>query len=160
MKSRLEGLKRLVSLYGGIEEMHSTELQRRTAAVREAEQAIAAQQNTLRWSASRGHAELNTGDRVGWKSSQVQREIAEWKQERLQQVRMERERSNEEARRRYLASRLKSEQVKHLVDRAAAETAIEAGRRTQAGLDDRFLSRKRWTDAQQEPQETAKMKAS
>ncbi len=36
MKSRLEGLKRLVSLYGGVEEMHSTELQRRTAAVREA----------------------------------------------------------------------------------------------------------------------------
>jgi hypothetical protein len=160
MRSRLEGLKRLVSLYGGIEEMHSTELQRRTAAVREAEQAITAQQSTLRRSASRGHDDLNAGDRVGWKSSQVQREIAEWKQERLEQVRVERELSNEEARRRYIASRLRSEQVKHLVDRAAAETAIEAGRRTQAGLDDRFLSRKRWTDAQEEPQATAEMKAS
>jgi len=160
MRSRLEGLKRLVSLYGGIEEMYSTELQRQTAAVREAEQAIAEQQGALRRSASRGRNDLNAGDRVGWKSSQVQREIAEWKQERLQQVRVERERSNEEARRRYLASRLRSEQVKHLVDHAAAKVAIDAGRRTQAGLDDRFLSRKRWTDARDEPEVAAEMKAS
>jgi len=160
MKSRLEGLKRLVSLYGGVEEMHSTELQRRTAAVREAERAIASQQSVLRRSASCAHSELTTGDRVGWKSVQVQREIAEWKQERLEQVRVERERSNEEARSRYLASRLRSEQVKHLVERAAAQTAIEAGRRTQAGLDDRFLLRKRWTDARQEPDAAAEMKVS
>ena len=96
MRSRLESLKRLVSLYGSVEAMHSTELQRRTAAVREAEQAIVAQQGALRQSSSHSRDGLNDGDRVGWKAAQVQREIAEWKQERLEQVRMERERSSEE----------------------------------------------------------------
>jgi hypothetical protein len=160
MRSRLESLKRLVSLYGSVEAMHSTELQRRTAAVREAEQAIVAQQGALRQSASYSRDGLNDGDRVGWKAAQVQREIAEWKQERLEQVRMERERSSEEARKRYIASRLRSEQIRHLTDRAEAGASIDAGRRAQAGLDDRFLSRKRWTDARERSQAAAEMKAS
>lgn len=160
MRPRLAGLKRLMSLYGGIEEMHSVELQRTMAEVREAEQAIEAQEGTVRRSASHGREALKVGDRMDWKVAQVQREIAEWKQERLEQVREERERSNEEARSRYIASRLRREQVKHVVDGATAQMEIEAGRRTQAGLDDRFLARRRWTDAQEQSREAAEMKAS
>ena len=44
MQTRLKTLQRLVSLYAAVEEMHSTELQRMTAAVREAQQAIGIEQ--------------------------------------------------------------------------------------------------------------------
>lgn len=160
MRPRLAGLKRLMSLYGGIEEMHSAELQRTTAAVREAEQAFEIQQRTVRWSASHGRDALNLGDRMDWKAAQMQREIAEWKQERLEEVRLERQKSNDKATQQYIASRLKSEQVKHVVDGATSQMEIEAGRRTQAGLDDRFLARRRWTDAQKESPAAVEMKAS
>ncbi len=160
MKSRLAGLQRLVSLYGGIEEMHSVELQRTMAAVQEARQAIEIQEGTVRRSASNGRDALKVGDRMDWKVAQVQREIAEWKQERLEQVRLERERSNDEARKQYIASRLRREQVKHVVDGATAQMEIEAGRRTQSRLDDRFLARRRWTDAQEQSCEAEEMKVS
>jgi len=156
----LAGLQRLVSLYGGIEEMHSVELQRTMAAVQEAKQAIEVQEGTVRQSASHGREALKVGDRMDWKVAQVQRELAEWKQERLQQVRVERERSNEEARRQYIASRLRREQVTHVIDGVAAKVTIEAERRTQAGLDDRFLARRRWIDAQEQLREIAEMKVS
>jgi hypothetical protein len=158
MKSRLAGLQRLVSLYGGIEEMHSAELQRTMAAVQEANHAIEIQEGTVHRSDCHGREALKVGDRMDWKVAQVQRELAEWKQERLQQVRVERERSNDEARRQYIASRLRREQVKHVVDGATAQMEIEAGRRTQARLDDRFLARRRWTDAQEQLREVAEMK--
>jgi hypothetical protein len=160
MHSRLAALKRLMSLYGGIEEMHSVGLQRTMAAVREAEQAIDVQQETVRSSNSHGRDALMTGDRMEWAAARTQREIAEWKQERLQQVRLEREKLNDEARRQYIASRLQSEQMKHVVDSAATQVEVEAGRRMQAALDDRFLARRRWTDAREESRTEAEINAS
>lgn len=159
MKSRLAGLQRLVSLYGGIEEMHSAELQRTAAAVQEVAQAIEMQEGAVRRSASHSRDALKVGHRMDWKIAQVQREMAEWKQERLEQVRLERERSSDEARKQYIASRLRREQVSHVVDGATAQMEIKAGRRAQAMLDDRFLARRRWTDAQEQSRETAEMKA-
>ena len=43
MHARLAALKRLMSLYGNIEEMHSAGLERAMLAVQEADQAIAAE---------------------------------------------------------------------------------------------------------------------
>jgi len=40
MQTRLDTLQRLVALYTAVEEMHSTELQRTTAAARETQQVI------------------------------------------------------------------------------------------------------------------------
>ena len=48
MRSRLETLRRLASLYGSIESLQSAELQRRSAAVQEAEQSIGFQQAVVR----------------------------------------------------------------------------------------------------------------
>ena len=48
-----------------------------------------------------------------------------------------------------MASRLKREQMKRVFDDIAARMEIEEGRRMQAGSDDRFLARRRWTDAQE-----------
>ena len=150
MQSRLAALKRLASLFGGVEEMHSVELQRATAAVREAEQAIGVEQTAVRSSKIEGRRALAAGDRLDWRAAQMQREMAEWRQQRLQQVQREREMLNDDAKKRYFASRMQSEQMKHMARSVAMEMETEAGRRTQGALDDRFLARRRWTDLQEE----------
>lgn len=150
MHSRLAALKRLASLYGDVEEMHSLELQRASSAVREAEQAIGAERGFVRSSNAEGRRALAAGDRLDWRAAQLHREMAEWRQQRLQQVQKERELLNDEARKRYLASRLQSEQMKHVARGVAVEAETEAGRRAQGALDDRFLARRRWTDLQEE----------
>ena len=156
MRSRLDALKRLMSLYGDVEEMHSMELQRTTASVREAEHAIDVQRRIVHSSGLDARKALISGDLVDRTVAKTQREIAEWKQQRLQQARIEREMLNDEAAKQYLASHLQSEQMKHLVEGTVAQAEIEAGRRTQAALDDRFLARRRWTDTRDGLRENAK----
>jgi len=148
MHARLAGLKRLMSLYGDIEEMHSSGLQRAMLAVQEAELAIGAEDEKARSSSSRGRDALVAGDPLGLAAARTQREIAEWRQERLQDLRLEREMLKNEARKQYLASRMQREQMRYVVDNAATQAEVEAGRKMQAALDDRFLARRRWSDAQ------------
>lgn len=150
MKARLAALKRLKSLYGEIEEMNSIGLKRTAAAVREAENAITAEQEVVRSSNAEARDALAAGDHLEWIAARKQREIAEGKQQRLEQVRRERETLKEEASSQYMASRMRSEQMKHMVDGAAMQAETETGRRTQAALDDRFLARRRWSDAREE----------
>jgi hypothetical protein len=149
-----------MSLYGDIEEMHSAGLQRTMAAVREAEQAIDVERETVLSSSSRGRDALIAGEPIDLAAARTQRELAEWKQERLQKVRLEREMLSDEARKQYIASRLQSEQMKQVVENAAVQVQIEAGRKTQAALDDRFLARRRWSDAREELRATAEISVS
>jgi hypothetical protein len=146
MQTRLETLQRLVTLYAAVEEMHSTELQRMAAAVREAQQAIGIEQEVARSARIDGRGALLEGDRVSWMMAQSQQETAGWRRGRLEQIRLEREELNEAAREQYVASRLKREQIKRVFDDINALMEIEEGRRLQAASDDRFLARRRWTD--------------
>jgi hypothetical protein len=148
MQQRLQTLKRLVSLYGVVEEMHSAELQRMTAAVREAQQAIEIQQQVSRSARFDGRDALMVEDRMGWEIAETQAESAGWKRRRLEQIRSERQVLSDAAREQYVASRLKSEQMKRLSQGVAVKAEIEEGRRVQAASDDRFLARRRWSDAQ------------
>jgi hypothetical protein len=147
MRPRLQTLKRLVTLYGVVEEMHAVELQRMTAAVREARQAIGVQQQVARSARVDGREALMTGDRMGWEMAETHREGAGWRRRLLEQIRSEREMLSDAAREQYVASRLKSEQMKRLAEGLAARAEIEEGRRVQAASDDRFLARRRWSDA-------------
>lgn len=149
MGPRLETLQRLVTLYAAVEEMHSTELQRMTAAVREAHQAIGLEQEVARSARIDVRGALLTGDREGRMMAETQQESAELRRRRLEQIRLEREELNDAAREQYVASRLKREQMKRVFDDIASRMEIEEGRRTQACSDDRFLARRRWTDAQE-----------
>ena len=146
MQVRLETLQRLVTLYAAVEEMHSTELQQMAAAVREAQQAIGVEQGVARSARIDGRGALLAGDRVSWMMAQSQQDTAGWRRRRLEQIRLEREELNEAARERYVASRLKREQIKRVFDDIAARMEMEEGRRLQAASDDRFLARRRWTD--------------
>jgi hypothetical protein len=160
MHARLAALKRLMSLYGNIEELRSASLERALLAVQEADQAIGAEEECARASSSHGRDALLAGDPLGVALARTQRETAEWRQQRLQEIRLERQILKDEARKQYLASRLQSEQMKYVVDNAAARAEMEAGRKMQAALDDRFLARRRWSDAQDQLQITAEISSS
>jgi hypothetical protein len=160
MRTRLATLKRLVTLYGVVEEMHSAELQRMMAAVREAQQAIGVQQEVVRSAGVDGRDALIVGDSMGRTMAEILRETAGWKRRRLEDIRLEREGLSDAAREQYVASRLKSEQMKRVVEGVTERMEIEEGRRMQAASDDRFLARRRWTDARDELRVDAQMKAS
>jgi len=148
MLPRLQTLKRLVTLYGVVEEMHSAELQRTAAAVHEAQQAIGVQQRVARSARFDGRDALIADDRMGWEIAETQAESAGWKRRRLEQIRLEREVLKDAAREQYVASHLKSEQMQRLAQGVAVKAEIEDGRRMQAASDDRFLARRRWNDTQ------------
>jgi hypothetical protein len=160
MQTRLETLQRLVTLYAAVEEMHSTELQRMTAAVHETQQAIGVEQKIARSAWKHGRAGLLEGDRVSWLMTEIQQETAAWRRRKLEQIHLEREELNEAAREQYVASRLKREQIKRVFDDIAARMEIEEERRTQAASDDRFLARRRWTDARKKMRDEQQMKTS
>ena len=149
MQPRLEVLQRLVTLYGVVEEMHSTELRRMTAVVRETQQSIGVEQELRGAARKDGHAALHTGDRMSWAVAETQQEAAAWRGDRLEQMRREQILLRDAAMEQYVASRLKKEQMKRARDDIAQGVEIEKGRRTQAASDDRFLARRRWTDAQE-----------
>jgi hypothetical protein len=158
MQTRLETLRRLAGLYAAVEQMHSAELQRMTAAVREAEHAIQTEQKVARSARREGRGALLAGDRVSWMMAETQREVAASRSRGLDRIRLEREELNEVAREQYVASRLKREQMKRVFDEIALRVEVEEGRRVQATSDDRFLARRRWTDVRERTQDKQRMK--
>lgn len=160
MRARVQALKRLVTLYGVVEELHSVELQRATAAVREAQQAIGVQQNAARSARRNGREALTSGDQIGRLSAEVLREKADWKRRRYDEIRLRRERSSDAAKEQYVASRLKSEQIRRVMDRVRERAESEEEHRRQAASDDRFLARRRWTDSREQLQTEAQIKGS
>ena len=159
MQPRLKALQRLATLYAAVEEMHSIELQKMAAAVREAQRAIGIEREVARSAKRDGRGALLTGDRMGWMMAENQQETAAWRRRMLEQIRLERQELNDAAREQYVASRLKREQMKLVLEDIVARMDAEGDRRAQAASDDRFLARRRWTDAQEKIQDD-QMKAS
>jgi hypothetical protein len=147
MQARLKTLQRLVALYAAVEEMELTGVRRMTAAVREVRNAIEVEHEAAQSARIDGRAALLTGDRESWMMVESQQETAAWRRRKLEQIHLEREKLNDAAREQYLASRLKREQIQRIFDNIAAQKKIEEGRMIQAASDDRFLARRRWTDA-------------
>jgi hypothetical protein len=149
MQPRLETLVRLVTLYAAVEEMHLAELQRMTAAVREVQQAIRIEREVARSARVDIRGALLAGDSVSWTMAEAQQEAAASRRGALEQTRARREELRDAAREQYVASRLKREQIKRVFEDIAVRTEIEEERRLQAASDDRFLARRRWTDARE-----------
>src|ERR1700761_7574583 len=160
MAPRLEAMRRLATLYAAVEEMHASELQRVTAAVREAEHAIEREQQVAYSSRIEGRTSLVAGDRTNWMMAESEQETATWRRRALELIRLKREELNTAAMEQYVASRLKKEQMKRVCEDIASRQEIEEGRRVQAGSDDRFVSRRRWTDTREKMRSEQEMKAS
>jgi hypothetical protein len=148
MRQRLRMLRRIATLYGVMEEMRRSELEGAVAAVREAEEAIAVQRSAVLSARLDGRGALAAGDRLGWMAADTRRVVAGRKSMRLEEVRVKREAASEVARRLYLTSRIESEQMKSVRKALARTVEIDESRRVQALVDDRFLSRRRWMQAQ------------
>jgi hypothetical protein len=146
MLPRLRTLKRLMGLYGVVEQAHSVELQRMAAAVREAQQAIGIQQEVMLSARLEARDALMAEDRLGREIAKIRRDNAGWKRRRLEQVRLEREVLSNTAREQYVATRVKREQMNRLAEGVAAREEIDEKRRAQTAADDHFLARKRWSD--------------
>jgi hypothetical protein len=149
MRERLETLRRMTALYTAVEDIHSTELRRRTAAVQEAQRAITCEKEAERTAALDGRGALLTGDRESWVMAGRQRSTSTWRRGQLEKIRLIREQLNHEAKEQLVSSRLKKEQMKQVSDDLAGRLTADEGRRIQAASDDRFLARTRWADAQE-----------
>jgi flagellar biosynthesis chaperone FliJ len=62
----------------------------------------------------------------------------------LQEVLTVRESAEEAARKEYVASRMRGEQMRAVLERLKTEQALVHTRRSQAEMDDRYLARQRW----------------
>jgi hypothetical protein len=140
----MSGAARLARLYRKVEQMRSVE--RRVAAMHLDDVEVAASMARSAWERELGggRAALARGDREGWTVAELAGLRLTANLERLAQLRVKREVVLLEAAERHDESRLKMEQVEKLVERRRAEAALEAGRREQAGADDRFGSRLAW----------------
>jgi len=125
-----------------VEEMHSTEARGAALAVTEAQVAIQAEATRTHEARQGGREALLMDDCLGWSLAVVHEEVALRRRARLAPLLEEREERHEIARERYVASRLRNEQMKSLVEDASAQIATEEERRSQAFADDRFLSRR------------------
>ena len=75
---------------------------------------------------------VTLGDRMGRTAAEVLGERADWKRRRLDEIRVGREELNDSAREQYVASRLKSEQIRRVVERVNERVESEERRRRQA----------------------------
>lgn len=160
MRGKLEPLKRLRALYETVEEMHAVELQRAAAALQEAQSAADAELSAAHSAGHDGREALSSGDRVGWAVAEALRGAAGNRRRRLEVVRSERAHANEAAKRQYLASRLKTEQMQKLSANVAEQVAAADEKKMQAATDDRFLARKKWRNKRDERRGPQRMKAS
>jgi hypothetical protein len=147
IRSRLKILRRLHGLHELVERTHAVELERRVSEVWETEQAIDRQGTAARSALFDGRAALTLGDRMEWSLAEVRWELARWRCDGLERIRAQREALRAAAQEQYVASRVKSEQMRHVVDGVETRVAIEEDRRSQAAADDRYLSRRLWVEA-------------
>ncbi len=150
MQQRLKTLRRIKSLYAAVEAMDSIDLKQKTAALIEAQDALATEKETLWSNYVERRKALRVGDSAGRTLAETQCEITQLRRQILEKIRQDRERLNEAAREQYVASRLNAQQMNEVVNDIEMAADVDKERKIQAALDDGFLARRRWTDAREQ----------
>jgi hypothetical protein len=112
------------------------------AGVAEVEVALAWQETALVQSRVAARTALEAGERGEGLLVDAQIQVAAWNRGRLRVLLRAREEAVAPAREKFLESRREHEQVKQLVEDARQAARVEEDRRTQAAVDDWFLSRR------------------
>lgn len=146
MRTRLQGLQRIAQMYMAVKHVQATALQQAAASLRDAESRIALQQEREGRSVSAGNAALDAGEHIEWLMHTSQRRIGERNAEALHELRKRREASMLEAIESYSESRIRFEQMERLLRELRSQRRIEQERTAQLQSDDRFLSRRWWSD--------------
>lgn len=148
MTTRLIALKRIETMCGAVEEMHSVALRQIASRVHEVHTAIAMQYEQIESITKESHRALVDGDRQEWVMASAQGELSKTRCQQLESIRQQREVDMERAREEYAISKIKNEQMKSVVNKYQIKERLVADRKIQAATDDRFLSRMRWNKLQ------------
>ena len=141
-------MARLVRLYRMVERMDAAEARlasdaaERVTRVRAAEAVGAREQREL------ARAALGAGDRSGWLAAESAGEFAAVRVAGLAPLEAERKAALERALAVYRQSRMRTEQVERVEEKARREKAVEEARKSQAEADDRFGARLGWARTQ------------
>jgi hypothetical protein len=144
LTSRAGSLRRIATLYGVVEEMHAVALRQASANVQETEVAIRMEHRVAAAAAAAGRTALTAGEREEWLLTHAEGEISAVRASRFEELKTARVEVESAARTEFLASRVKTEQMKQVVTQMVERASIEEGRRTQAVSDDRYAARRAW----------------
>ena len=145
-EKRIGSLKRIARLYGAVEQMRSAALRQASAAVHEAEKAIGAERAFAVASHAAGRQALDAGDSEERMLAATQRQVAGLRIGRVERLRVARVAVKNAAMTEFLDSRVRTEQMKQVVETMVEQGVVEETRRSQAVSDDRYLARLRWSD--------------
>jgi len=135
-------LKRLVAVYGLMEEMHSLAARVAANEVNEVESVIRAEIGALQSARVRQREAMYGEDLLGRSMIAVREELAIQRNRQLEPALRERRETFELAQLRYTDSRLWSERMKTLIEAEVYRITAEHERRMQAASDDRFLAQR------------------
>jgi hypothetical protein len=142
VRGRVERLQRLAAIRMMTEELDRNVLRAARGAVAEVETAIDTQNSALAESKANARAALSGGDRGEWMMADAQGEVAGWNRAKLAGYLVARTEAATAAMDKVLESRREHEQVKLLVKNARVAARVEDVRRTQAAVDEWFLSKR------------------
>ena len=131
-------------MYGAVEQMRAIELQQAGIALNEAEGMLSAEREMAHDARATGREALGAGSRAEWLLAEIQQEYLEMRRGRLEGLRDERAGVCDVARSEFLASRVRTEQMKQVVTNLREQAEADEARRAQAASDDRFLMRLSW----------------
>jgi hypothetical protein len=137
-------LRRLVKVRAVEESARLSELEQAIAGVREVERGIDLQELKVVEAKRSGRRTLVAGESDEWRMSEQASTLATARARLLQEVLTVRESAEEAARKEYVASRMRGEQMRAVLERLKTEQALVHTRRSQAEMDDRYLARQRW----------------
>lgn len=137
---RLLSLKRLGTVYGLMEEMHSLQVRMAAAEVGEVETVIRNEHNTLHTAGAGEREAISSEDLLGRLAMAAREEVALRKSRQLSPILDRRREVREQAQVQYSDSRLWSERMKTLIEAEMERGAAAAERKLQAASDDRFLA--------------------
>jgi len=146
MRTRLQGLQRIATVYIAVKHAQALALEQAAAALRETETRIAEQWTRARRSSAEGREALNAGDDMGWRIEESQRQFAAWNAEDLAGLRQRREALVAEATEVYRTGRMQLEQMESVLRELRKKQDMDRAHRTQRESDDRFLSRQWWDE--------------
>lgn len=143
------GLRRLAKLYGMVENLHALEVRAAAGAVAEVERAAAQLKATRQAEVKEGRAGLARGSRVEAMAADNAEALHAASRLRMGQLKRERDHAHDAAAAAHRTSRLEKRQIDGVVERVEAAAAMMAGRKAQGTSDDRFLSRRAWTQTKE-----------
>ena len=132
------GWKRLAAVYGLVEQMRAAELRGAVWAVDQVEAELRREAEAL--TAGRGGEAFVEGSGVDWAVGRTSHEFGEARMELLEEMKAEREEIMDVAARAHQESRVRTEQMKSVVERGERTVKVDEARRGQTASDDRFAA--------------------